>query len=144
MERRIVDGDAYTWEAFSAYYKKKHTKKEIAAYWKTCKVVVEESLAQPAAEFVLAQNADNGDSASTCTPARTRGSRGGKNTVRKQDKEAAEIADAEAHLRVGADLDGHVEGLAKMQEMLNDLHAKQTAVDERMEYLEKPLGDPTN
>jgi len=40
-EKRVDpdDGSAYTWEEFSAYYKGKYKKGEIASYWETCKVV---------------------------------------------------------------------------------------------------------
>jgi len=37
-EKRMDEGEAFTWDEFSAYYKKKYTKKEVAAYWETCKV----------------------------------------------------------------------------------------------------------
>jgi hypothetical protein len=38
-EKRVDpdDGSAYTWEELSAYYKGKYKKKEIDAYWETCK-----------------------------------------------------------------------------------------------------------
>ena len=85
-ERRLDDGEDYTWSEFSTYYKKVYTKKEIAAYWETCKMVkasksslvhvmaTEESLAQTVDVFTLAQPADidNSEAASTCIPARFR------------------------------------------------------------------------
>ena len=37
-EKRIDDGEAFTWGDFSSYYKKNCTKKEIAAYWEMCEV----------------------------------------------------------------------------------------------------------
>eukprot|EP00747_Dinoflagellata_sp_TGD_P142183 gnl/TRDRNA2_/TRDRNA2_176210_c0_seq1.p1 gnl/TRDRNA2_/TRDRNA2_176210_c0~~gnl/TRDRNA2_/TRDRNA2_176210_c0_seq1.p1 ORF type:complete len:438 (+),score=148.81 gnl/TRDRNA2_/TRDRNA2_176210_c0_seq1:94-1407(+) len=40
VEKRIdpEDGQAYTWEEYSAYYKKTYKKKELNAYWETMKI----------------------------------------------------------------------------------------------------------
>jgi len=40
-EKRVDpdDGSAYTWEDFSAFYKGKYKKSEVASYWETCKVL---------------------------------------------------------------------------------------------------------
>ena len=101
-ERRFDNGETYTWSEFSTRYKREYAKKEIVAYWETCKVVkaskfsiaLKESLAQPVDEHGLALPADNDNSeaASSCIPSRTRGSRAGANT--KRTSEPAKLADS--------------------------------------------------